>query len=115
MATSRNDVTGDRLVSRVPSEEYKDGWDRIFGGNKEKEMPVVSKNDLWRIRERELFNEAFGKNTHCHGCPHEASYIDYVPYGEGNVPMTDYECICGDAYACHYVQYHMKNEERGYE
>lgn len=29
-----NPVTGDRLVSRAPSEEYKDGWDRIFGAKK---------------------------------------------------------------------------------
>lgn len=26
-----NEVTGARLVSRAPSEEYKSGWDRIFG------------------------------------------------------------------------------------
>lgn len=26
-----NEVTGQRLVSRAPSAEYKTGWDRIFG------------------------------------------------------------------------------------
>ena len=30
MAT-KNPVTGDELISRAPTEEYKAGWDRIFG------------------------------------------------------------------------------------
>ena len=28
---SKNDITGDRLVSKVPSDKYRDGHDRIFG------------------------------------------------------------------------------------
>lgn len=38
MAT-RNDVTGDSLVSKVSSEAYKANWDAIFG--KKKEAPKV--------------------------------------------------------------------------
>lgn len=34
---SVNDVTGDRLVSAVPTEKYRSGWDAIFG------KPKVSK------------------------------------------------------------------------
>lgn len=38
MAT-KNDVTGDSIQSKIPSKEYSDNWDRIFGKkeNKEKE------------------------------------------------------------------------------
>ena len=28
---ARNEHTGDRIQTRVPSQAYKDGWDRIFG------------------------------------------------------------------------------------
>ena len=37
-----NDITGDALVSRVPSEAYKNNYDRIFGNKdrkKEAEKP----------------------------------------------------------------------------
>lgn len=30
MAT-KNDITGDPLVSKSPTEAYRDGWDLIFG------------------------------------------------------------------------------------
>ena len=33
--TSSNDITGDRLVSKPPSKEYQDGWDKLFGKTKE--------------------------------------------------------------------------------
>ena len=33
MATN-NDITGDSLVSKSPTEAYRDGWDRIFGQKK---------------------------------------------------------------------------------
>lgn len=29
--TTKNDVTGDRLISKVPSDDYRNNWDRIFG------------------------------------------------------------------------------------
>lgn len=29
--TSKNDITGDTLVTKVTSETYRDNWDRIFG------------------------------------------------------------------------------------
>ncbi len=29
-----NDVTGDKMVSKAPSDAYRDGWDRIFKQNK---------------------------------------------------------------------------------
>ena len=29
--TTKNDVTGDRLITKVPSDSYRDNWERIFG------------------------------------------------------------------------------------
>lgn len=37
---SRNDITGDELKSKTPTEKYRDGWDRIFGQKKEQLPPV---------------------------------------------------------------------------
>jgi hypothetical protein len=28
---SKNDVTGDNIITKVPSPDYLDGWERIFG------------------------------------------------------------------------------------
>jgi hypothetical protein len=28
--TSHNDITGDKIQTKVTTEEYRDGWDRIF-------------------------------------------------------------------------------------
>jgi hypothetical protein len=36
MAT-KNDMTGDTLISRVSNKNYNDGWDRIFGKKSQKE------------------------------------------------------------------------------
>ena len=36
MAT-KNDMTGDTLISRVSNKNYNDGWDRIFGNKNQKE------------------------------------------------------------------------------
>ena len=42
MAT-RNDVTGDPLISKSPTDSYRDGWDRIFGKKPKKETPPKKK------------------------------------------------------------------------
>lgn len=34
MAT-RNNITGDRMVSKTSSEEYRNNWDAVFGKKKE--------------------------------------------------------------------------------
>lgn len=36
---TKNDITGDALVTKPSSDAYRDGWDRIFG-KKETEKPV---------------------------------------------------------------------------
>ena len=37
---SRNEITGDSLITKPASNSYRDGWDRIFGGGRE---PILSK------------------------------------------------------------------------
>ena len=32
--TAKNDITGDALVSKTPTDAYRDGWDAIFGKKK---------------------------------------------------------------------------------
>ena len=29
--STRNDITGDALISKSATQSYRDGWDRIFG------------------------------------------------------------------------------------
>lgn len=36
---AKNDVTGDSIRSKVPSKEYKDNYDKIFGKKEDKEEP----------------------------------------------------------------------------
>lgn len=38
---STNDITGDSLTSKVPTEEYRNNFDNIFRKEKEKPIPVV--------------------------------------------------------------------------
>lgn len=33
--TSKNAITGDKIQSKVPSKEYKEGWERIYGKKRE--------------------------------------------------------------------------------
>jgi len=37
MATARNDITGNALRSKPPSDKYNEGWERIFGKKKREE------------------------------------------------------------------------------
>lgn len=37
--SSKNDITGDSIQSRGLTQEYSDGWDRIFGKNKTTPLP----------------------------------------------------------------------------
>jgi len=40
--TSKNDVTGDELVSKAVTDAYREGYDRIFGSKKTvAETPVI--------------------------------------------------------------------------
>lgn len=35
--TTRNDITGDSLTTKTSTDNYRDGWDRIFGNKEDKE------------------------------------------------------------------------------
>lgn len=37
---ARNDITGDSIQTKKPSDAYRDGWDRIFGKNKQSEEKI---------------------------------------------------------------------------
>ena len=39
---STNDITGDALTTKVATEAYRDGWDRIFGEKKRCQCVVWS-------------------------------------------------------------------------
>lgn len=45
MNPSRNDITGDPLMSKSPTNSYRDGWDRIFGNKAETEHKSVDDSD----------------------------------------------------------------------
>ena len=34
MATARNDITGNALRTKPPSDKYNEGWEKIFGKKK---------------------------------------------------------------------------------
>ena len=42
MTTARNDITGNALRSRPPSDKYNEGWERIFGKKKKREKGGVN-------------------------------------------------------------------------
>jgi hypothetical protein len=48
MAT-KNDITGDPLISKSPTESYRDGWDRIFG--QKKQLEKTDETGYWKDRE----------------------------------------------------------------
>jgi hypothetical protein len=40
--TTTNDITGDLIKSKQASEDYRDGWDRIFGNKRLPDTPADS-------------------------------------------------------------------------
>lgn len=40
MAT-HNDITGDAIITKTNTDNYRDGWDRIFGKNKKSKIDEV--------------------------------------------------------------------------
>ena len=46
MPTAKNDITGDRIMTKRTNDKYAKGWDRIFGKRKDRSSsgvkPVVS-------------------------------------------------------------------------
>lgn len=46
---ARNDITGAYIESKPPTEEYRKGWDRIFGKKKDENPPKVDKPKNKRV------------------------------------------------------------------
>ena len=49
MSPTKNDITGDFLITGAASDAYRDGWERIFGNKKKIEVvanPVLAAEDL---------------------------------------------------------------------
>jgi len=42
---SRNDVTGDNLISRTNNDQYRSNWDRIFGKKDEESKVEETKTE----------------------------------------------------------------------
>lgn len=83
---SKNDVTGDSIISKVSSKEYRDNYDLIFGSEKH----IVNKNyAYWSI----------SLDTECPKCQYEFDLLDGVdflfdPIENGTKRTEDYECVC---------------------
>ena len=47
---STNDITGDSLTSKVPTEEYRNNFDTIFRKDKKEDIPVLENDEMWTQR-----------------------------------------------------------------
>ncbi len=56
---SFNEHTGDKLQSKVPTDEYRDNWDRIFKPAKSLDAAYQRKaiDEGWTFEESALFEE----------------------------------------------------------
>lgn len=52
MAT-KNDITGDALVTKVPSRSYDEGWERIFGKKKKDAEQTEQQGEEALIQDQE--------------------------------------------------------------
>lgn len=43
--TSKNDITGDSIVSKTSNKKYEEGWERIFG-NKQAQQDLPTEEEL---------------------------------------------------------------------
>ena len=57
--TARNEITGDKIQTKVNSQEYRDNFDRIFSKDSEKELvPVIY---LMGNQDIEVFDKVFNR------------------------------------------------------
>jgi len=50
--TSKNDITGDDIKSKSNTDQYRSGWDRIFGSKTQ--QPQTLGDYIEEIRQREI-------------------------------------------------------------
>lgn len=58
--TTKNDVTGDNLVTKETTDAYREGWDRIFGKQKDSDEPLLMPVDEKSLRCSELTRSLMG-------------------------------------------------------
>jgi hypothetical protein len=63
--STKNDITGDSLVSKASTESYRNNFDNIFG--KKKEQPMID-DDNENIEEHDEDQEYDDTCTWCGGC-----------------------------------------------
>ena len=49
--TAKNNITGDKLISKPSSDKYRENWDKIFSNKKPKRIPAMGEGDLENERE----------------------------------------------------------------
>lgn len=49
--TTKNEITGDSLITRASSEAYRNNWDKIFGKKKDKQEQEPSLDELTQLSE----------------------------------------------------------------
>jgi hypothetical protein len=49
MATAKNDITGDSIITKKPSDAYRDNWDKIFGKKSEEIKEVKEEKSETKV------------------------------------------------------------------
>ena len=60
--TAKNNITGDKLISKPSSEKYRANWEKIFSNKKPKRIPAMGEGDLENEREVAEWEIAQKKN-----------------------------------------------------
>lgn len=58
-----NDITGDRLVSKAATEQYRKAYDGIFGQSKAKGGSYIQDKETGRFIPAHEWEEKYGRNT----------------------------------------------------
>lgn len=61
--TAKNDITGDALRTKAPSQKYADGWDRIFG-----KKDIDTPPDMWYHKCKHNGDTSTAKGQSCNWC-----------------------------------------------
>lgn len=60
--TAKNNITGDKLISKPSSNKYRSNWDKIFSKKKPKRIPAMGEADFENEKEVGQWNKAQKKN-----------------------------------------------------
>jgi hypothetical protein len=54
MTTSKNDITGDQLISKTATDLYREGWDRIFNKTQKSSSDSKTSDLITKEKDQEL-------------------------------------------------------------